>query len=225
MSLSLDHLAVSATTLEEGAAWVEKALGVPLAGGGKHPHMGTHNRLLSLACEAFPRAYFEIIAIDPEAPPPGRARWFGLDEPALQAALKTAPQLVQWVARTPELDTALAALARCGVDAGKALQASRVTPQGTLRWRFSARDDGRPLFDGALPMLIEWGGAHPADTMPPSGVTLGAFSLGAADPEPLRQALQVLGARAPAPASPALQVVLDTPRGRVVLSSTLNRET
>jgi hypothetical protein len=37
--------------------------------------MGTHNRLLKLG-EGF---YLELIAIDPQAPPPGRPRWFGLD--------------------------------------------------------------------------------------------------------------------------------------------------
>ena len=44
----LDHLVVAARTLEEGAAWVEAKLGVPMAGGGKHDLMGTHNRLLRL---------------------------------------------------------------------------------------------------------------------------------------------------------------------------------
>ena len=44
----LDHFALSASTLEEGVAAVEAALGVPLAGGGRHEKMGTHNRLLGL---------------------------------------------------------------------------------------------------------------------------------------------------------------------------------
>ena len=48
MQLELDHLAVSAASLAEGAAAVEAVLGVTLAPGGVHPHMGTHNRLLSL---------------------------------------------------------------------------------------------------------------------------------------------------------------------------------
>ncbi|HEX6635378.1 MAG TPA: VOC family protein, partial [Usitatibacter sp.] len=74
----LDHLVVAARTLEEGAAWVEAALGVPTVAGGKHDLMGTHNRLLGLDG----RRYLEVIAIDPSAPPPARARWFGLDEAA-----------------------------------------------------------------------------------------------------------------------------------------------
>ena len=74
MMLAIDHIAVSAATLEDGSEWVEMALGVPLTGGGKHPHMGTHNRLLSLG-----DLYLEVIAVDPAAPKPGYPRWFDLD--------------------------------------------------------------------------------------------------------------------------------------------------
>jgi len=73
--MQIDHLVVCAESLEEGAAFVEAKLGVAMSAGGKHALMGTHNRLLSLGAEA----YLEVIAIDPEAGPPGRARWFGLD--------------------------------------------------------------------------------------------------------------------------------------------------
>ena len=69
--LAFDHLAVTAETLEEGVAWVEAALGVTMSGGGKHPYMATHNRLLGLG-----DLYLEVIAADPEAPRPDWPRWF-----------------------------------------------------------------------------------------------------------------------------------------------------
>ena len=50
--------------------------------------------------------------------------------------------------------------------------AERQTPQGLLQWRISVRPDGARLFDGAMPTLIQWGAAHPVDTMPASGVQL-----------------------------------------------------
>lgn len=72
--MKLDHLAVSARALDEGVAHVEAALGVRLAGGGKHPYMATHNRLLGLG-----DIYLEVIAPDPEAQAPNWPRWFDLD--------------------------------------------------------------------------------------------------------------------------------------------------
>ena len=67
--LRFDHIAISAQTLEDGVAAVEAALGVKMAGGGQHPHMATHNRLLGLG-----DLYLEVIAIDPAAPAPAWPR-------------------------------------------------------------------------------------------------------------------------------------------------------
>ena len=58
--LVLDHIAVAATDLAAGAQAVEAKLGLTLQHGGQHPHMGTHNRLMSLGPD-----YLEVIAIDP----------------------------------------------------------------------------------------------------------------------------------------------------------------
>ncbi|HBU16034.1 MAG TPA: polyphosphate kinase, partial [Gemmobacter sp.] len=46
--LILDHIALAATTLDEGVAHAEQALGLPLAGGGYHARMATHNRLMGM---------------------------------------------------------------------------------------------------------------------------------------------------------------------------------
>ncbi len=183
---------VAAATLEQGAAWCEATLGVVPAGGGKHVGMGTHNRLLSIASPAFPKAYLEIIAIDPEAPPPARPRWFGLDDAGLQAALREAPRLLHAVARTAHIDSALAALQAAGVDAGKAVTAERASPAGLLRWRIAGRADGTLQYGGALPTLIEWGDMHPADSLPASAVSLVDLSLGGL-PGPVAEALDLRG--------------------------------
>ncbi|MDR7269634.1 hypothetical protein J2X20_002263 [Pelomonas saccharophila] len=171
MSMELDHLVVGAATLEEGVAWCERVLGVTPGPGGKHALMGTHNRLLNISGPNHPRAYLEIIAIDPEAPPPSRARWFDLDQPALRERLAQGPGLIHWVSRVPNLDAALANWRGEGVDAGEAIEASR----GNLRWRIGLREDGRRLRREALPVLIEWGEAHPTDGMADSGVQLLGF--------------------------------------------------
>jgi hypothetical protein len=219
MQCELDHLVLAARKLDEGVAWCEATLGIVPGPGGKHALMGTHNRVFAIGSKTFPRAYFEVIAIDPDAALPGRKRWFDLDDAALQATLARGPRLVHWVARTAALDAAVSALASLGVEAGSVLQASRATPQGELRWRIAVRDDGLRLFGGALPRLIEWGTTHPTDALPASGVTLVALTLGAGDAPALQPALRVLGLAAARADDPALRATLDTPRGTVTLLS------
>ncbi len=251
-ALELDHLVIAVRDLESGAAWCERTLGVTPGPGGRHPLMGTHNRLLALGSgragpggdETWPLAYLELIAIDPQAAPPGRRRWFDLDLPALQAALAEGPQLVAWVARCTALDTALARWAADGLEGGRVQGASRETPAGLLRWRVAVRDDGARGAEGALPTLIAWDGQHPAAAMPPSGLVLKTFELAESLPAE-SSAPAALPARpgVPAPAfdvrhavaragglpaitwqaaaalGAAFAVQLDTPRGPVRLAA------
>jgi hypothetical protein len=160
----LDHLVVAARDLDEGAAWIEAKLGVAMAAGGKHALMGTHNRLLSLG----PGEFLEVIAIDPQAPTPSRARWFELDSSRMRERLARAPALIHWVERTDDLDAAL----RDYSEPVEILSLSR----GPYRWRMGVPRDGRLPAGGALPTLIQWqGGLHPASDLPPSGCKLERF--------------------------------------------------
>jgi hypothetical protein len=217
MSTSIDHLVMAARTLDEGVAWCEATLGIVPAAGGRHALMGTHNRLASLAAPACPRAYLEIIAIDPQAPPPGRARWYDLDDAGAQALLARGPQLIHWVLGCDDIDDRCRLLAAAGIDRGTVLDVERATPQGPLRWRISVRDDGARLAAGALPTLIEWGARHPVDTLPASGVALEALHVGGLP----AAAAAFCSAPAVRHASgePALVATLRTPRGPVVLRS------
>ncbi|HXZ48233.1 MAG TPA: VOC family protein [Usitatibacter sp.] len=152
---------VAARTLEEGAAWVASRLGAATVPGGKHALMGTHNRLLGLGG----RRYLEVIAIDPEAPPPGRPRWYALDGPAMRARLERGPALIHWVVRVPDIERALQGYP----ERVEVLEAAR----GDLAWRIGVPADGRLPCGGACPTLIQWkGDAHPGDRLPPSGCEL-----------------------------------------------------
>jgi hypothetical protein len=217
MSTSIDHLVVAARTLDEGVAWCEATLGIVPAAGGRHALMGTHNRLASLAAPACPRAYLEIIAIDPQAPPPGRVRWYDLDDAGMQALLARGPQLIHWVLGCDDIDDRCRRLAAAGIDRGAVLDVERATPQGPLRWRISVRDDGARLAAGALPTLIEWGSRHPVDTLPASGVALEALQVGGLPAA--AAALCSAPAVHHASGAPALVAALQTPRGPVALRS------
>ena len=224
--LALDHLVVAAATLAQGVQWCEKTLGITPSPGGDHALMGTHNRLLSVATPSFPLAYLEIIAINPAAPGPafsqkaGRRRWFGLDEPALQHSLaEHGPQLVHWVARSPALDVHRRLFTALDLQPGNAVAASRPTANGLLQWQMLLRPDGRTLLGGALPTLIEWQGTHPAQAMPPSGVTLQSLQLRAPWPAGVQALLNMPQLQCNEGPGPALTASLLTPLGARQLQS------
>ncbi|RYF70793.1 MAG: VOC family protein [Comamonadaceae bacterium] len=224
---AIDHLVVMADTLEAGAAWCQHTLGVTAAAGGEHPLMGTHNRLVNVSSHAHPRAYLEIIAINPvaiSARPSGAARWFDMDSAALQQQVRRqGPQLIHWVASVPDVAAGHAALSARGVDRGEILAASRATSLGLLQWQITVRSDGQRLMNGCLPTLIQWADRHPCYSLPSSGVELQSLRLEHPDAPALSGACDAvgLGARVAIAAAPAprIHATLSTPRGAVSLLS------
>ncbi|MFT4241285.1 MAG: VOC family protein [Acidovorax sp.] len=222
----VDHLVVCATDLASGVRWCEHTLGVVPTAGGEHPLMGTHNRILNISSPAHPRAYLEVIAINPGAAsaiPASARRWFDMDDAALQQQVaRHGPQLIHWVASVPDLQARHAALARQRVDRGAIVTASRPTPQGLLQWQITVREDGQRLMGGCLPTLIEWGAVHPCDSLPASGVQLQSLTLRHPQADALQAAVTAIGVQgvhvAPATA-PCIEAVLATPRGPVTLTS------
>ena len=212
---AVDHLVVAATTLAQGVAWCEATLGITPGPGGQHALMGTHNRLCRIDGPGFANVYLEIIAIDPLAPAPGRARWFGLDDATLQARIAQGPQLVHVVARSAMLDMHRWGLITVGHQPGNPVQAGRDTPAGRLAWQILLRDDGALLCGGALPTLIQWQGPHPTQAMPMCGVALQGLHLCGLPPR-AREVLRLRGVQHH-DSGPALRAVFDTPRGEVTL--------
>lgn len=215
----IDHLVAAAPTLAEGVAWCEASFGITPGPGGEHPLMGTHNRLFNVSGERFPGCFFEIIAIDPAAPRPARARWFGLDTIDLSGG----PRLIHAVARTTGIAARRSALLAAGAKPGQPVRASRATPAGLLQWTILVADDGRLDAGGALPTLIEWDdlGRHPCTRLPASGVVLRRLvlgGLGAAVATALDLAAVEFAATGPA-TGPAVVAEFDTPRGPLRLQS------
>lgn len=161
MEIRFDHLVVAARDLQEGVAWVESRLGVPMGAGGRHDLMGTHNRLLSLG----PGRFLEVIAIDPVAPPPARPRWFELDDPAMRARLAQGPALVTWVARTDDIGAAIAATA-----SGK--PEILALARGDFRWRIGVPASGTLAQAGVSPTMIQWDTHHPSEVLADPGCRL-----------------------------------------------------
>jgi hypothetical protein len=221
VSSQVDHLVIAADTLAQGEAWCGEMLGVAPGPGGEHPLMGTHNKLLRIGSPQFPRAYLEIIAINPATGDPGRSRWFDMDDADLRSAVRNEPRLVHFVANTEDAVSCLRALAGLGIDRGALLRAERPTPRGLLQWQISVRDDGQRLFYGALPTLIQWGEVHAADGLPPSELSLAGMAATHPRPDDLQAAYVAIGLQQVAVHSgpPNLCATLMTPRGAVTLES------
>jgi len=204
---ALDHLVIAAGSLEVPA--LERALGVPLSGGGKHLRMGTHNRVLRVG----DGAYLEVIAIDPQDSQPDRPRWFGLDEPAVRASLAEGPRLIHWIARVDTTE-----LPSLPFELGP-WEAFR---RGDLSWQLTVRADGALPADGVVPSLICWGGsAHPAARLPDAGVTLEALELEHPRAADVQRQLELLGLphRCAAGPVPRITAHLRTPAGPTTLRS------
>ncbi|MGL4321283.1 MAG: VOC family protein [Paracoccaceae bacterium] len=203
MTLRIDHLAVSCGTLAEGVAAMEALLGVPMALGGQHAHMGTHNRLVNLG-----DLYLEVIAVDPTAPAPGWPRWFDLDN------FTGAPRLTNWVAACDEIGAEVAA-SPAGVGVPVALS------RGDFRWQMAVPADGRLPFAGTFPALIQWeGAAHPAVRLPDMGLRLDRLILRHPDVAGLQKALsgRMQDARLTfETGAPGLEAHIQTPQGQRVL--------
>ncbi|MGB4116458.1 MAG: VOC family protein [Polaromonas sp.] len=225
MTAQVDHLVVAASTLDEGVAWCERTLGITPGPGGEHPLMGTHNRLFSVATARYPTAYFEIIAIHSGAAcarKQGEKRWFDLENEALKLSLKeNGPQLIHFVASTPQAAPAIQTLASLGLDRGEQLAVSRMTANGLLSWQITVRPDGQRLMHGTLPTLIEWGDVHPTQSMATSGVTLQSLRASLPQTDELQAAYAAIDLQGVsiAQGAPNLIATLQTPRGLVTLES------
>ena len=155
---AIDHLVVTAPSLAAGIRYVEESLGCRMHPGGQHPRMGTHNAVLKIG----PREYLEVIAIDPDAAPIHRARWFELDLPLPE----TRPRLATWVMRTNCMHEIMAS---SEMNLGTIEEMSR----GSLEWLITIAVDGRLIFRGLAPALIQWkADTHPVEKLPESAVSL-----------------------------------------------------
>jgi hypothetical protein len=232
MKSQIDHLVVAAHSLQQGVEWCEATLGITPAAGGEHEKYGTHNRLFKIATPAFPVAYFEIIAINPDAviekkPPP--TRWFDLDSKQLQAELAKSPRLVHFVVNTDNIQDARHAWKNQGIDRGPIIHASRKTPKGLLQWQITVRSDGDRLFNGTLPTLIQWGKPeaadpmqlHPRNHLPRSGVSLKSLTVSHPSASKIKAAYEaIMLGNIDVTEGPAnIVATLQTPKGLVTLES------
>jgi len=145
--------------------------------------MGTYNHLLQLG----DMVYLEIIALDPDAEAPVRARWFGLDNrKAVTADWDAGRRLRGWVARTDAMDAVLAGRESIF---GRKLS----LPWANSSFDFAIPDDGSLPLDGAVPSFIDRRGKPRSMTnIADLGARLKSFALRHPDAASLSRLYQTL---------------------------------
>ncbi|MGY4304212.1 hypothetical protein ACVIJ6_001455 [Bradyrhizobium sp. USDA 4369] len=175
--LKLDDLTVIAPSLAEGVAHVRHFIDLDVPFGQRHDYMGTHNHLLQLG----DAVYLEIVAVDPAAATPRRARWFGLDDhKRVRVDWDEGRRLRGWVARTDAIDLVVAG--HPGVFGEK-----RALPDLDPAFDFTVPNDGALPRDGAVPSIIDRRGRPRAmASIADLGARLRSFVLEHPDPTALQ---------------------------------------
>ncbi len=182
MNNTIDHIAIGASSLPAGVAALKTTLGVEVPKGGKHEAMSTHNCVMQAGNESF----IELIAVDPDAPDPGRVRWFTLDDATTITRLAERPRALCWVVQTDNLDEVVK---NSPVDLGEVVNLTR----GDLSWRLTVPKDGHLPENALLPAFIQWSpGPHPSTRQQDLGVRFNKVLLTHPDPDALKSMLTAL---------------------------------
>ncbi len=143
MLLGIDHLVIAVRDLDDAADELERCVGLAATGGGRHPKLGTENRLVWLA-----DSYVELVSIAD----PGIAEGSWLGVPTI-AALERGGGLATWAIATDSIDADVAALREIGAGFGDPTPGERLRPDGAaVRWRLAI---GGALGPAEPPFLIQ----------------------------------------------------------------------
>ncbi len=203
--LELDHLVYATPTLDATVAELATRFGVTPKPGGRHPGWGTRNAILSLGG----RCYLEIIGPDEAQPETSGNRVLDVDR-------ISEPYMAWWAVRPFLMPLTCGEFENMGFVPGPVIEGRRdLEGGGHLVWQIT--DPRVRLFDGVLPLVVDWeGAAHPGESH--SEVNLRELRLEHPEHARLSPAFDELGLRPVHPGeAPAIIAVLDTPQGVVEL--------
>lgn len=128
MLVGIDHIVIAVEILDEAAAELEARLGIAVRGGGRHPHLGTENRLAWLG-----DSYIELVTVFDRVL--AEASWLG--RPTLEARAKGGG-LATWAVASDSIEADVAALREAGSDLADPMPGERVRPDGrVVRWQLA----------------------------------------------------------------------------------------
>ena len=143
MLLGVDHLVIAVRDLDDAAHELERSVGVAATSGGRHPTLGTQNRLAWLG-----DTYLELVSIaDRDV---AESSWLGVPT---MAALERGGGLATWAIATDSIVADVAAFRAKGAGFGNPTPGERERPDGAVvRWRLAM---GGRLGPAEPPFLIE----------------------------------------------------------------------
>jgi len=201
---AIDHLVYATSDLARGIEEIEQLTGVTPTLGGQHIGRGTRNALIDLGNDV----YLEIVAPDPDQPPPSSERWFGVDQ-------VTGSRIATWVVKGRDLSTFRERAVRNGVPLGEVRAGGRQRPDGVkLSWQVT---EPVPLIaDGVIPFFIDWGASPHPSRSAAHGATLVDLHLEHPDVSGVERMLRTLDVDVPviAATSPAIVAVIEGRHGR-----------
>jgi hypothetical protein len=206
--LAVDHVILAVPTLSEGIENFRSVSGISAQQGGSHPHLGTHNALLSLGSIA----YLELIARNPHG---GVAP----EDILMGIGVIKQPQLVGWAINSRNIDESHQYFRQLGIDCGEIAEGSRITPDGLKKqWRsfwLQGFSESYPI----VPFVIDWVTPSPAVTTP-KGAILRSLRGEHPDPAIFQKLIDVPGLpfRIDPGLAPKLIAEINTPAGMISLA-------
>jgi hypothetical protein len=154
MIRGIDHLVIACPDPDEAAATLESELGIAVTGGGRHPGVGSWNRIAWLA----DASYLELIGIDD----PELASSSPVNAAALRV-LESGGGLATYALLVDDIELTAPGLQAAGATFGSPVHGSRTRDDGeVVEWWVAFPD--RPLAVDGVPFLIqhayvgaEWG--------------------------------------------------------------------
>lgn len=213
---TVDHVLLAVSDLDAGVDWMHERYGLEVAGGGRHPGLGTANRIVPLG-----RQYLELIAVVDAGEAASSRLGRGVTRALAQGRLFNA-----WALRTRDMSALRAKLLAAGWEVPELWSGSRRLADGRqLAW--TTQDIGPADEVSPLPFVIEWNipdGLHPGESGQPGG-ELRQVLVGARDAAMARERLALLLGDSDlvevreSERDGVEAVVLATPRGEITVGS------
>lgn len=141
MPKRIDHVIVAAADLEQLEA-IFTRLGFHVVGGGRHPHLGTQNRIILLD-----QGYIELLAIADDK----------VVSPAVRGRVATAPGWIGFALQSTDIVSEASSMRARGADVRGPKAGRLVAPDGSVRSWQTVTLGGDDLFSAAepIPFLIQ----------------------------------------------------------------------